>query len=66
MPLSSKSHWDVPVRLGDGSVVHALCSHPTPPCLMVPRTATGSGTTAKSGFGMIISVARRTSGMTRV
>ena len=31
MRLSSKSHWDVPVKLGDGSVVHVLASHPTPP-----------------------------------
>lgn len=29
--LSSKSHWDVPVRLPSGAVVHFLCSHPTPP-----------------------------------
>lgn len=29
--LSSKSHWDVPIRLPNGSVVHVLCSHPTPP-----------------------------------
>jgi hypothetical protein len=29
--LSSKSHWDVPVRLPDGRVVHVLASHPTPP-----------------------------------
>lgn len=28
--LSSKSHWDVPVKLGD-QVVHMLASHPTPP-----------------------------------
>jgi 3-phytase len=28
--LSSKSHWDVPIEV-DGSVVHALVSHPTPP-----------------------------------
>ena len=28
--LSSKSHWDVPVRLGE-TTVHLLCSHPTPP-----------------------------------
>jgi hypothetical protein len=28
--LSSKSHWDVPV-LVDGTVVHFLVSHPTPP-----------------------------------
>lgn len=28
--LSSKSHWDVPVRIG-GRTVHFLVSHPTPP-----------------------------------
>ncbi len=28
--LSSKSHWDVPVRIGNRTV-HALVSHPTPP-----------------------------------
>jgi hypothetical protein len=28
--LSSKSHWDVPVRI-DGRMVHVLASHPTPP-----------------------------------
>jgi endonuclease/exonuclease/phosphatase family metal-dependent hydrolase len=29
--LSSKSHWDVPVRLPGGAVLHLLASHPTPP-----------------------------------
>lgn len=29
--LSSKSHWDVPVRMPGGRVVHVLASHPTPP-----------------------------------
>jgi 3-phytase len=29
-PLSSKSHWDVPVTI-DGRAVHLLASHPTPP-----------------------------------
>ncbi|MBJ2127472.1 endonuclease/exonuclease/phosphatase family protein [Alteromonas sp. IB21] len=28
--LSSKSHWDVPVKVGD-KVVHILAMHPTPP-----------------------------------
>ncbi len=28
--LSSKSHWDVPVDI-DGTALHVLCSHPTPP-----------------------------------
>ncbi len=30
LPLSSKSHWDVPIRVG-GKTVHVLASHPTPP-----------------------------------
>lgn len=29
-PLSSKSHWDVPVEV-NGRVIHVLASHPTPP-----------------------------------
>ena len=35
-PLSSKSHWDVPIDI-DGAVVHFLVSHPTPPGLRRPR-----------------------------
>ena len=30
LPLSSKSHWDVPIDIG-GTTVHFLVSHPTPP-----------------------------------
>ncbi|MBA2264492.1 MAG: endonuclease/exonuclease/phosphatase family protein [Chloroflexi bacterium] len=30
LPLSSKSHWDVPIDIG-GTEVHFLVSHPTPP-----------------------------------
>ena len=30
LPLSSKSHWDIPIEIG-GSIVHLLVSHPTPP-----------------------------------
>jgi 3-phytase len=30
LPLSSKSHWDIPIRIG-GRTVHFLTSHPTPP-----------------------------------
>lgn len=37
MRLSSKSHWDVPVRLPDGTILHALCSHPTPPAFDGPE-----------------------------
>jgi len=29
-PLSSKSHWDVPVQVS-GKTIHVLVSHPTPP-----------------------------------
>ena len=29
--LSSKTHMDVPVELNNGTVLHLLCSHPTPP-----------------------------------
>ena len=38
--LSSKSHWDVPIRIGDG-VVHALVSHPTPPVFDGPEDRNG-------------------------
>jgi hypothetical protein len=37
LPLSSKSHWDVPVRTPDGAVVHLLCSHPVPPAFDGPE-----------------------------
>lgn len=30
LPLSSKSHWDLPIRIGH-KTVHFLVSHPTPP-----------------------------------
>lgn len=30
LPLSSKSHWDVPVQI-EGEIVHILAAHPTPP-----------------------------------
>ena len=30
-PLSSKSHWDVPVQVSKNKTVHFLVSHPTPP-----------------------------------
>lgn len=35
--LSSKSHWDVPVRLPNGRVLHLLVSHPTPPAFDGPE-----------------------------
>ena len=39
--LSSKSHWDVPVRIREGMVVHFLCSHPTPPVFDGPEDRNG-------------------------
>jgi hypothetical protein len=38
--LSSKSHWDVPVQIGQ-SVVHVLASHPTPPIFDGPEDSNG-------------------------
>lgn len=35
--LSSKSHWDVPVDLGNGKTLHVLASHPTPPAFDGPE-----------------------------
>jgi endonuclease/exonuclease/phosphatase family metal-dependent hydrolase len=39
--LSSKSHWDVPVRIG-ATEVHVLVSHPTPPVFDGPEDRNGT------------------------
>ncbi|HXV33769.1 MAG TPA: endonuclease/exonuclease/phosphatase family protein [Gaiellaceae bacterium] len=39
--LSSKSHWDVPVRI-DGDTIHFLVSHPTPPVFDGPEDRNGT------------------------
>jgi hypothetical protein len=39
--LSSKSHWDVPVLIGD-KTVHFLVSHPTPPVFDGPEDRNGT------------------------
>lgn len=39
--LSSKSHWDVPVKLPNNATVHFLCSHPTPPVFDGPEDRNG-------------------------
>lgn len=39
--LSSKSHWDVPIRTPAG-VVHLLASHPTPPVFDGPEDRNGA------------------------
>jgi hypothetical protein len=36
--LSSKSHWDLPIRIGKKKTVHFLVSHPTPPVFDDPPT----------------------------
>lgn len=38
--LSSKSHWDLPIRIGDRTV-HLLASHPTPPVFDGPEDRNG-------------------------
>lgn len=38
--LSSKSHWDVPVVIGN-STIHILASHPTPPVFDGPEDRNG-------------------------
>ncbi len=38
--LSSKSHWDVPVKIGD-QLIHLLVSHPTPPVFDGPEDRNG-------------------------
>lgn len=39
-PLSSKSHWDVPITI-DGRVLHVLAAHPTPPAFDGPEDRNG-------------------------
>ena len=38
--LSSKSHWDVPIRVGD-RLLHVLAAHPTPPSFDGPEDRNG-------------------------
>ena len=38
--LSSKSHWDVPIRIG-GRTLHVIASHPTPPVFDGPEDRNG-------------------------
>ena len=39
--LSSKSHWDLPIRVGRHKTVHFLVSHPTPPVFDGPEDRNG-------------------------
>ncbi len=38
--LSSKSHWDLPINI-NGTIIHALVSHPTPPVFDGPEDRNG-------------------------
>lgn len=38
--LSSKSHWDLPLRI-NGTTIHLLCSHPVPPVFDGPEDRNG-------------------------
>ncbi len=41
LPLSSKSHWDLPIALGAPWRLHLLASHPTPPTFDGPEDRNG-------------------------
>jgi hypothetical protein len=47
--LSSKSHWDVPLKIGRRRV-HVLASHPTPPAFDGPEDRNGKRNWAEIGF----------------
>lgn len=40
--LSSKSHWDLPIKIGRKETVHFLVSHPTPPTFDGPEDRNGT------------------------
>jgi len=40
LPLSSKSHWDIPIQV-NGETIHVLASHPTPPVFDGPEDRNG-------------------------
>lgn len=48
--LSSKSHWDVPVILPNGSRLNILASHPTPPVFDGAENLNGLRNDAEIGF----------------
>lgn len=50
MRLSSKGHWDVPIILPSGDVLHILASHPTPPVFDGPEDRNGKRNRAEIMF----------------
>lgn len=71
--LSSKSHWDVPVRAG-GQVMHFLVSHPTPPVFDGPEDRNGKRNADEirfwadyiAGAGYIVDDAGKKGGLSNV
>jgi Endonuclease/Exonuclease/phosphatase family len=49
-PLSSKSHWDLPILIGRKKIVHFLVSHPTPPVFDGPEDRNGTRNFDEIGF----------------
>ncbi|GIF55191.1 endonuclease/exonuclease/phosphatase family protein [Asanoa iriomotensis] len=49
LPLSSKSHWDLPIEIGKRTV-HFLVSHPTPPVFDGPEDRNGRRNFDEIGF----------------
>ncbi len=49
LPLSSKSHWDVPIDVG-GRTIHLLAAHPTPPVFDGPEDRNGTRNADEIGF----------------
>ena len=49
LPLSSTSHWDVPILVGE-MVIHVLASHPTPPVFDGAEDANGYRNYDEIGF----------------
>lgn len=41
LPLTSKSHWDIPIRLPGRRILHVLAAHPTPPSFDGPEDRNG-------------------------
>ncbi|MEM7211548.1 MAG: endonuclease/exonuclease/phosphatase family protein [Pseudomonadota bacterium] len=50
LPVSSKSHWDVPAVFPDGRTIHLLASHPTPPVFDGPEDHNGLRNAAEIRF----------------
>lgn len=50
LPLSARAHWDVPVLLPGGGVLHLLAAYPTPPLHDGPERANARRNNDEIGF----------------